>query len=441
VDPRLAGIELSHGWVPALVDLVAIALVALALVGRPRRRVVLAVAGAAVGVVVGLLICWLVTDVIDPFGVSLSPMSRAWVAAAFGGVGSVIAAVGRGPRIRRVAAGFAIPAVLLAGAFGVNADFGQYPTIGSLTGRPVAPPLPASLLTLQALGAPGIHLTDTHHATALWARSTSASMPRHGVVGTVSIPGTQSRFPARPAYLYLPPAALVPHPVALPVLVLLSGQPGAPANAIESGQVARIFDAFAAAHHGLAPIVVIPDQLSAPQVNPMCVDSSIGNSASYLLVDVPRWIRTHLTVQVTPDAWAIGGYSQGGTCSLQLSVAHPELFGGMVDMCGEIAPSNGDLAHTIATGFAGKRSSYEAALPLHIIAGKHFRNSLAILGSGQFDTVYGPPDVALSAALRASGVRVSLVTSPGTSHDWHTVQWILRTQLDPLYRQFGLERG
>jgi len=444
VDPRLAGLALTSGWVPVTVDVTAVLLmlvvVILSVVDRRRPLRALPIA-AGLGILVGLGLCWLLTDALDLFGVSLSPVSRAWVAAAFGGAGVAIVALARPGRPRRVLAGLAIPAVLLAGAFGVNADFGQYPTVGSLTGHPVAAPLPGSVLLAQAVGAPGSRsAAATGPAAPLWRSPASGLSRQQGLLGTVSIPATTSNFPARPAYIYLPPAALVAHPAALPVLILLGGQPGGPANMIESGEVRQSMDAFAAAHHGLAPIVVAPDQLSAPQVNPMCVDSPIGNSATYLTVDVPRWIRDHLTVETSPAAWAIGGFSQGGTCSAQFAAAHPGLFGGMIDICGEIAPTNGDVRQTIDRGFGGSTAAYRAALPLTIIAAtKPYTDSVAVVACGQFDTLYGAQAHTLAGALAAAGMRTTLVDAPGTAHDWHTVQWVLRTQLDPIYRHLGLE--
>jgi S-formylglutathione hydrolase FrmB len=58
---------------------------------------------------------------------------------------------------------------------------------------------------------------------------------------------------------------------------------------------------------------------------------------------------------------------------------------------------------------------------------------------GQFDTLYGAQAHTLAGALAAAGMRTTLVDAPGTAHDWHTVQWVLRTQLDPIYRHLGLE--
>jgi len=457
----LAAIDVTRGWLPALVDLLAVGLLVLALARRtPRSALAVLLLAMAIGAGIGLFLCWLLSDRLDLFDVSLSPISRAWVAAAFGGVGAATTAALRPGRGRRTAAIAAIPLVLLAGGIGVNADFGQYPTLGSLAGDPVAARVPTSVLALQAAHAPGDARASAPDeatapapgdatapapddaATPLGARGTPAGSPPHGVVGTVTIPATVSHFHARAAYLYLPPAALAAHPPALPVLILLSGQPGGPQNMVQSGKVRATFDAFAAAHHGFAPIVVIPDQLGQPQLNPMCVDSALGDAATYLTVDVPQWIRTHLTVQTTPAAWAIGGFSEGGTCSIQLGAGHPELFGGIFDISGQLAPLNGTVQQTIDRGFGGNAAAYRAAVPLALLTdGTPFRDTVAVFVSGQFDARYGPQADAVSAAARRAGMRVIRAISPGTAHDWHTVQWALRTQLAPIERQLGLERS
>jgi S-formylglutathione hydrolase FrmB len=449
MDAALAAVSVTSGWLPALVDAASLVLLIVILARRTRRRTVLAtLAAALLGAGAGLFLCWLLSDRLDLFDVSLSPVSRAWVAAAFGAVGVAGVGLFRRGGWRRAAAVAVIPLALLAGAIGVNADFGQYPTIGSLDGRAVATAIPTSVLASQRAHAPGestrqVGPSDQEAtATALWSRPPVSGRPDHGIVGTVTIPATTSHFDARSAYLYLPPAALVANPPALPVLILLSGQPGGPSNMVQSGKVKNAFDAFAAAHHGLAPIVVVPDQLGEPQLNPMCVDSALGDVGTYLTVDVPNWIRTHLTVQTTPAAWAIGGFSEGGTCSIQLGGGHPELFGGIFDISGQLAPANGTVAQTIERGFGGSRAAYTAALPLSLLAAHApYANTVAVFVSGQFDTKYGPQSDAVAAAARAAGMHVTRAVSPGTAHDWHTVQWALRTQLGPIERQLGLERG
>jgi enterochelin esterase-like enzyme len=443
VNPIVADVSLVGGWLPVVLDTAAAVALLVVLLRRPRRRalVVTLLSGLA-GVGLGLALCWLLSDRLNLFDVSLSPISRAWVAAAFGGTGLAVASAFRPGRVRRVVAIVAVPLALLAGTVGVNADFGQYTTIGSLAGSAVAPPVPRAVLAEQRSGAPGGSTTHPNAAaTPLWRHSALHGAPGHGLVGSVVIPSPVSHFAARSAYLYLPPAALVAHPIALPVLIMLAGQPGSPTNMIQSGRLGSIVDAFAVAHHGIAPIVVVPDQLMAPQNNPMCLDSPLGNAASYLTVDVPNWIRTHLTVQTSAASWAIGGFSEGGTCSIQFGSAHPGLFGSIFDISGQLAPKNGSLKQTIDLGFGGSVAAYTAALPLTVLAARApYRDTVAVFSSGQFDTKYGPISDTVAAAARAAGMRVTRAVSPGTAHDWHTVQWALRTQLAPIYQQLGVER-
>src|ERR671912_216639 len=76
---------------------------------------------------------------------------------------------------------------------------------------------------------------------------------------TTPIPGTVSGFTGRDAYIYLPAAYFDPSPPLLPVLVLVSGQPGGPQDWIVSGNLQTQMDQFAAANGGLAPVVVVVD--------------------------------------------------------------------------------------------------------------------------------------------------------------------------------------
>jgi enterochelin esterase-like enzyme len=436
----LGDVDVASGWVPVVVGALAVLALLGAVVRRTSlRRALVELAVAAGGALLGLLVCWVCSDALDLFEVSLSPVSRAWVALAFAAVALALSTLGRAGALRRAAAIAAVPLALLVGAIGVNADFGQYTTIGSFWDAAAAAPLPAPVLAAQRAGAPGGVVSDAP-ATRLWSRPSEGGMPHHGLVGRVTIPATVSHFPARAGYVYLPPAALVPRPPRLPVLIMMSGQPGGPDDVVQAGRLAAIMDARAAAHHGLAPIVVVPDQLGAPARNPMCVDSAaLGRSATYLTVDVPAWIRTHLAVEPTRAAWAVGGFSQGGTCAIQLGAAHPELFSAIFDVSGQLAPKNGDLPHTIQVGFGGDEARYRAALPASLLAAHApYRGTVAVFGSGQFDAKYGPGVDAIAADARSAGIATTRRVAPGTAHDWHTVQWMMSHAFDPIAVHLGV---
>jgi enterochelin esterase-like enzyme len=450
------GISLVGGPLPLVVDLtqllLVLAVVTLVVIDRRPgtryrlRRLIIVLGSAAFGGTIGLGLCWALSDQLNLFDVTLSPTSRSWVAMAFAGVAVAVAGIALTGVRGRVVAGVAIAASLLAGTVGVNADFGQYTTVGSLSDHAVAAPLPASVLARQAMGAPGNGSTTVAPVAPSGARgsartsaSKTAAVAASGLVGSVTIPGTVSHFRVRSAYVYLPPAALTPHPMPLPVIIMLSGQPGSPGNVISSGNIAAIFDAYALTHNGRAPIVVAADQLTAPQINPMCVDGTLGNSATYLTVDVPNWIRTHLTVETAPADWGIAGFSQGGTCSIQLGSQHPTLFGNIIDVSGQLAPKNGNMRQTIALGFHGDAAAYRAALPETVLrANAPYAGTVAVFGAGQLDLKYGPIAMAMSAAAQQAGIGATHVSSPGTAHDWHTVQWVLRNALAPIYQHMGL---
>ena len=111
----------------------------------------------------------------------------------------------------------------------------------------------------------------------------------------------------------MPPAYLTTPRAELPVLVLLSGQPGTPEDWLNGGHLVATMDDWAARHGGLAPVVVLADGTGGPLANPLCLDSQIAQVQTYLAVDVPAWVRSTLQVQQDPRQWAVGGFSYGGT--------------------------------------------------------------------------------------------------------------------------------
>lgn len=314
--------------------------------------------------------------------------------------------------------------LLLSAAVGVNAATGRFATIGSLAGKVVLPSIALPSLTQGP--------TVSH-----WVAP--RSLARHGQFGVLRIAPIVSRFTVRDAVVYLPPAALSRHPPRLPVLVMMSGQPGIPTNMVTSVDMPSILDRFARHHRGLAPIVVIPDQLGSPYQNPMCVDSAIGNSATYLSVDVPNWIRRHLNVLSDRKDWAIGGYSQGGTCSIQLGARFSGTFGNILDISGELAPHRGSRAATIADAFGGSADAYDAASPLSLLdAHSPFSDTLAIFAVGQADARYRPIARTMADAAHRAGMDTVAIVAPGTGHDWKTVGYAVDRGLDVLGRRWEL---
>jgi len=434
----LLDLRLETGPFPFVVyGLAVLTLVVLATRRPVRRWLPIQLLGAVAGAGVGLVLAWLVSDVWNSFGVALTPITRLWFALGIGGIGFAVAGLWRA-RVWRVVLGSAsVILFAFAGAVGVNMDVAEFPTLGSALGVSTISKLalPASIATPTPTPTP----TSTALETLAQSWHAPADLPKAGTVGAVTIPATVSHFPARGAVVYLPPAALVANAPRLPVLEMLSGQPGSPANLISAGALATIFDQFAATHEGLAPIVVIPDQLGAPQLNPMCVDSTLGNSATYLTLDVPNWITHNLHVLTSRADWAIGGFSQGGTCSIQLGAKYRGVYGSILDIAGEIAPHHGSIPATIASAFGGSAAEYTAATPLALLAsGAPYPDTLGIFVAGQNDARFGAASVTVSNAAQAAGMTMHHLVSPGTAHDWHTVQFGLQQGIPILAEHWGL---
>ena len=269
----------------------------------------------------------LAVAVLHPFPDLLPTRILAWVAV-------LAVAVGLGWARRRdgwlrlALAVLAVVAVFGTCAMKVNAFYGYRPTLGTALGVPAANQVDLAQLPSR----PPLWTAGPRQALA---RSWHAppGMPRAGRISTVTIPGGRSRFPARPAWLYLPPAYLGSVRAKLPVLVLIPGQPGGPQDWLLAGRLAAVMDGFAAAHDGLAPVVVVPDATGSSLGNTLCLDSRLGAAETYVADDVPAWAAAHLEVDAAH--LAIGGFSFGGTCALQLAAAQT---GGLPHVPGHLRP-------------------------------------------------------------------------------------------------------
>ncbi|HEY0259427.1 MAG TPA: alpha/beta hydrolase-fold protein [Lacisediminihabitans sp.] len=423
----ILSLELIRGPFPIVVEcLGGLALLALLVGRRPARWLPVAALAAGAGAGIGYAVCWLVSDVVDVFGVSLSPASRAWFSAAAAAV-AVAAARTIVLRGRGIVTGVASVVVfVLAAALGINADLGEFPQVKNVLGISGYGDIRLPVVEAAGSGPSG------------WVAP--KGMPAQGRIGMVTIPAPISGFRARAALVYLPPAALAANAPKLPVVEMFSGQPGGPEQMFTAGQLGESLNVYAHAHRGLAPIVVVPDQLGAPNHNPMCVNSPLGNSATYLTVDVPRWIRTHLNVLRGREDWAVGGFSQGGTCAIQFGAGHPRVFGNIVDISGQIAPRSGDLRHTVDSGFAGSMSRYEAATPKRMLQ-EHapYQDTLGLFAVGQLDSRFAPGVTAVAGYAARAGMSTRLFLSPGTAHDWHTVHFAVDRSLALLGAKWGFD--
>ncbi len=381
-------------------------------------------AGAIAGATAGGVLLWVVRDAWAGLDAP-EPWVTAMVTvtgAAF--VGIAVAGFMGGRPTGRVVASLVVLVALFVTGTSIRVDLEDGPATAEAArvaaASPVPTPTPTDPPTVEGWQPP-------------------ADMPEEGVVRAVDIPSSRENYVPRTAYLYLPPAALVANPPDLPVVMAMSGQPGSPEDVFGAGDLASVLDGIAEEHRGLAPIVVVPDQLTDPDHNPMCVDGALGDSANYLTVDVPRWIGKNLPATRDHSRWTIAGFSQGGTCSVQLGGARPDLFGSIVDISGEFVPSIGSEEDTIDEGFGGDEAAYEAATPEQIFATHGpYSNFIAYFASGEYDVQFTGYVEQVSELAEQAGMIVTREISPGTGHDWNTARWGFERGFTLLLGRWGI---
>ena len=170
------------------------------------------------------------------------------------------------------------------------------------------------------------------------------------MVVTFRIPATHSHFHARAAEVYLPPAYFDSPRPNLPVLELLHGTPGGPADWTRSAFADVTADEYASSHHGFAPVLVMPDVNGGWRSDSECVDGRQGLVQTYLTVDVRNTIVAQFHTRSDAGGWAIAGFSEGAYCSLQIGLRHPDLYAAIGDFSGEEGPSVGGGMRRLFTG-------------------------------------------------------------------------------------------
>ncbi|MGZ3143297.1 alpha/beta hydrolase [Lentzea chajnantorensis] len=405
-------LSLLHGPIP--VAATAAGVVALLFLAMRAKRtwwtrvLPLAVLGCAL-VVAGL--AYVVDHVWKPWPEPLPAVLLGWLGAALVGLCLAVARLRTGRWYLRTLSVVAALVVVSSAVTATNAFFGQYPTM-----RAALEVFSNPTVDLDEAAKPGSAVLEVSAGKRLadvWRKP--PDLPDKGTVSEVDIPGA---FKARPAWVYLPPAySATPRP-RLPVIVLMAGQPGSPRDWHDAGRLVENMDAFARAHDGLAPVVVVPDQLGAVTANPLCLDSKLGQSETYLARDVPAWVRKRLTVDERREAWTVGGFSHGGTCSFQLAVRAPDVYGNFIDLSGQAEPTLGTREETVKAAFAGDEAAFLRVNPLDVLARERFPHTAGVIVVGLGDPGFREANALVLEVCRKAGMDVVRHELPG-GHDWN----------------------
>jgi S-formylglutathione hydrolase FrmB len=434
----MPSISLVDGTVPLMFNILA-ALGGLWLLAGGRRYWLRAVLPALLCGAVGALLLWYVAEVAYGWWDQTFPrFLYIWAAAAVSAVILMVPRtfVGRGA-LRRALAVPAAVCVVVAAVAQANVVYAAFPTVASMftTQDLVQGPI----TTVAGNRSPASTATVPATTEANW--TPPKDLPAHGNVYSVPIPGTVSGYRGGHAYVYLPPAYVAdPHRSNLPVLVMIHGTPGGSGSWISSGNLAETMDNYAAAHRGLAPVVVMPD-LSARGASklPLCLDSRVDHSATYLGVDVPHWVRNTLGAGTAGRRqWAIGGLSSGGTCAFQIAVNFPRAYSAFLDLSGETEPSiHGGRGLLVDEYFDGNEKAFTHQNALNVLNRHKFPETAGFFVSGTADNKYGTELDPLYAAARQAGMHVRFDKVPG-GHSWRMWSAQLPRHMPWLMHRTGL---
>ena len=412
-EPFRHHISLMHGWLPITVQVVACVALVAAIGWRNRRwRHVWVPWSVLLGVAISVATYWYIgsrglRDESNPAPYSL------WIWVALTGVGAGVLIAGwRGARWkRRTVSVLAVPLCVLCSALALNMWVGYFPTVAAAWSQLTGGPLP-----------------DQTDAVTVTAMQQKHAIPAKGTVVPVDISGTSSQFKHRGELVYLPPAWYATNPPpTLPTVMMIGGEFNTPADWLRAGNAVNTIDAFAAAHGGNAPVLVFVDSGGAFNNDTECVNGPRGMAADHLTKDVVPFMVSRYGVSPNRANWGITGWSMGGTCAVDLTVMHPEMFSVFEDIAGDLAPNAGSKAQTIDRLFGGNAAAYAAFDPTTVIT----RHGPYLGIDGWFDVSVGrggrvgPHNStdqtaaanSLCAVGGANGIKCAVVSQPG-KHDW-----------------------
>jgi S-formylglutathione hydrolase FrmB len=414
-------ISIVAGWLPFVARVVAVVLLVASVdwwSGGWKRQLGrgLPITAVVTGLVALVATVW-----------SLTPSDFPWSAYVWGFtflLACVVAVTGWGSasRWRRASMVAAIIVTLLVTLDAVDQQSGSFPTL-------------ERLVTLNPE-----NVVETPQLAQIRAQvASTGKLPDQGVLIEVDIPPTVSHFSTRPAYVYLPPAWFAKVTPSLPTLVLLPGEPGSASDWSDDGDADNTADAFASSHHGVAPIIVMPDPNGTKTVDSECVNSQFGEAETYLVDDVPAFVRTRFDASRAAGSLAIGGLSAGGTCSVMLALRHPTEYPTFASFSGFASPQWLDTsrAQTIATLFGGSEQQFAAHDPIQLVHNGHFTGVAGWFEVGDQDTQPVQAAHQLQPAALRAGISTCLLVRPG-SHDFDLWSQALRDAFPWLAWRLGL---
>ena len=236
--------------------------------------------------------------------------------------------------------------------------------------------------------------------------------PAGGQVLQGTFPGTE-----RPGYVYLPPG--FNRATRYPVVYLLHGMRGSPAEYIDSTQLPEFADTEIAAGQLRPFIAVIPAAGSTPAYN----GEWAGPWERALVDQIVPWVDAWLPTEATPTGRVIAGLSAGGFGAFDIGLRNPGLFGTIESWSGYFTPlHDGPFKHATRATLAANDPNklVVSQQPELARTGTRF-----FVSTGPLHSHWAPPSqtVDYAARLRALRLPYTLRIYPDRKGEW-------RNQLD-----------
>ncbi len=398
---NVGNISIVSGWFPAFLFWVTVALCVIAVVARRDVLKEFAI-GIPIGIAfVVLLFAGLHLMQAVPDG---APRSMyVWLGVACLVAGLVAAGWHRAHWPRRIAGLVAVVLAVVSAGSAANQTFAYYPTFARLFGQNAG------------------HFMDNAQLTAMRDEvARSGKLPDHGATLSVPIPGTNLRFTPRPAYVWVPPAWFARTQPQLPVIELLHGVPGDPSDWTRAAYADTTALAFAEQHHGVAPILVMPDSNGSFDADSECVNTAVfGQVETYLTQTVPAFMRKNFNASTAPGSLAIGGFSAGATCAVTLALHNYKNSPVFAMYSGYVSPTyqDDDQQQTIQVLFGGSAASYNANNPPYILTHQRFAGMAGWFTAGAQDPLSVRAADTLRGLASTAGIDTCMSTPPG-AHDF-----------------------
>ncbi len=403
----IANASMLHGWLPWTVQLATAAVLLAAVAERSRDwwlRWMPIVTGVAV--LSAVVVRWYLTSeglVGDP----APGLFWVWTAVTGGAVAVLVLGWRNASWWHRGMTAVAVPLCLLCTVLLLNMWVGYARTVQAawnfVTAGP--PPNQAELSVVRAMADQGV-------------------VPHSGRIVPVNTGWEASGFRHRGELVYLPPAWFRSSPPPpLPVVMMIGGEFGTSADWLWAGNAQQVADAFAGANSGNAPVLVFVDKGGTFTRDTECVNGARGNAADHLTKDVVPLMISTFGVSADRSNWGVVGWSMGGTCAIDLTVMHPELFSAFIDIDGDIGPNAGTREQTIARLFNGDEGAWASFDPMTVMAAHGPYTDVA--GVFGIEAAVDPNRVdqhavaarTLADAATANGIACSIVEVAG-KHDW-----------------------